>query len=96
MEHQQMRMNYHAYSIIWHKINELFKLPKEEVKDIISNENCKISEDTLPHSRLFWQLKGIHKTIRFLFMKYGVQLKTPKTLNGTAAAEVIAIENRLA
>lgn len=96
MEHQQMHMNYHAYSIIWHKINELSNLPKKKVKDIISNENCKISEDTLPPSRLFWQLKGIHKTIRFLLMKYGVQLKTPKTLNETAAAEVIAIENRLA
>lgn len=48
-------------------------------------KKCKSTEkDTLLHSKLFWQLKGIHKTTRFL-LKHGVQLKTPKTHNGTAA-----------
>lgn len=84
--HELSCIQYHMVISV-HKTNEVSNLLKEEgVKDIISNENCKIrEEDTLPHSKLFWQFKGIHKTIRFLFIKYRVQLKTPRTLNGTAA-----------
>lgn len=95
--HELSRIRYHMVISV-HKTNEVSNLPKEEeIKDTISNKNCKISEEeNLPHFKLFWQLKGFHKTTRFLFINYGVQLKTPKTRNGRTAAEVLAIENGLA
>lgn len=51
--HELSCIQYHMVISV-HKINEVSNLPKEEgVKDIISNENCKIrEEDTLPHSKL--------------------------------------------